>query len=272
MTHIGAYRIVRPLARGAFCDAFEATRTMPGLPDCTVTLKTLRHVDRESIARFHRAAHVNAYLNHAHIPAVFEFGESDGTLYMARMFIDGDDVLNGVRNRTRTFNGVVSLCAQIASALDDAHAHGIIHGLVHPRHILVDKGGKAWLIGFGEYPIWGPLSGNPIHWAPEQLEGGATKLPATDVYLLAETALWLLAGRHPFAPERGVDSIAVKQKSEFAQPISVLVPGITSRAVDAFTRALDPNPARRHVSVCDFVEDLADATTERRAWWRQLWQ
>src|SRR5262249_9469426 len=146
------------------------------------------------------------------IPALHEVGETETRLYMVRRLVEGDDLQNNIGNSTGNKIEVARIIAEIATALDYAHEQGVVHGYVHPRHLLLGNDGGSWLIGFGEYPAPDPaVLGNPIHLAPEQIAGGIVTA-RSDVYALAETAVWLLSGRHPFRGWRSAELIAAKRR------------------------------------------------------------
>ena len=195
------YEILRELAHGIYTTVYEARSTHPRLRDRPVALKILRH--RGYAQHFFEAARLNAALEHPQIPALYEVGEAAGRPYTARMFVEGDDLQSSIRVGQWSIPEVATIFAPVAKGLDYAHEGGVVHGYVHSRHVLVGKNGAAWLIGFGEYPPADVAAlGNPLHLAPEQLEGAGRVTPATDVYALSEMAVWLLCGRHPYAAWR----------------------------------------------------------------------
>jgi serine/threonine-protein kinase len=130
--------------------------------------------------------------------------------------------------------------------------------------------GTAWLIGFGEYPPREPSAvGNLLHVAPEQLEAGWV-MPASDVYALAETALWLLTGRHPFAGLRSTELPAAKHTSQLSRQTWESRPSIPPAVERVLRRGLAANPMDRYAKAGEFATALASVGQlgRRSNWWR----
>jgi serine/threonine protein kinase len=243
------YEILRELAQGTYTAVYEARHTHPRLRDRPVTLKILRR--SRDARRFLHAARLNAGLNHPRIPALHDVGVVAGRPYTARQFIDGDDLENGI-GAGRDVAEVTRIVADIAGVLDYAHGRGVVHGYVHPRHILLGRDGSAWLIGFGEHPPADVMfQGNPLHLAPEQFVAGRTT-PATDVFALSETAVWLLCGRHPFERVQAAELLETKRAA-------ALWPGIPAAVARVLVRGLAPDAADRYARAGEFAAALASA-------------
>jgi serine/threonine protein kinase len=263
----GSYEIVRELAQGVYTTVFEARHTH--LRERRITLKVLRHGGH--VPHFWHAAQLNASLEHSHIPALCEVGEAAEQMYTARIFVDGDDLQNGIRNCIRSVKEIATIIAQVAAALDYAHGRGVVHGYVHPRHVLLGDNGASWLIGFGEYPPADAAAlGNPLHLAPEQLERVGALTPATDVFALSETALWLLSGRHPFEGIRAAELLVAKRSGALRRPIKDLLPGISPAVEHVLRRGLAGDPEARYAKAGEFATALASAAhvgMHARRWW-----
>jgi serine/threonine-protein kinase len=258
-THFAEYEILREVAQGVYTTVYEATHTHPRLRERPpVALKVLRH--RGHARHLLQAARLNAALDHPRIPPVYEVGYVSGHHYTARMFVQGDDLQNGIGAAARSTLDAARIVGAVAAALDHAQGRGVIHGLVHPRHILSGSDGSAWLIGFGEYPAAEPSAlGTPLHLAPEQLEAGGAATPASDVYALAETAVWLLSGRHPFAGFRVTELPAAKRTGQPRRLGSDSGPGVPPAVQQVLRRGMAADPAERYATAGDFATALACA-------------
>ena len=162
-----------------------------------------------------------------------------------------------------------NIIAQIASALDAAHAQGLIHGDVKPANILLEATDTAephaYLSDFGmsgalppgQLAATGQFTGTFDYTAPEQIEGHALD-GRTDLYALAGTAFELLCGTPPFGPEQG-------RTLMYAQLYAPPLAATASRAdlpaaVDlVLATALNKNPADRYPSCGQFAEELRTA-------------
>ena len=163
--------------------------------------------------RFTREARIAAALQHPNIVTVYDAGEVDGLLYLAMQYIKGEDLVGGAdaRGRLRPYRAI-DVCRQVASALDAAHAMGLIHRDVKPANVLIE-GRTAFLTDFGltkrlegthaQITRVGDVVGTIHYVAPEQIEG--RKVSArSDVYSLGCLLYHCLSGQVPFARETDV--------------------------------------------------------------------
>jgi serine/threonine protein kinase len=95
-------------------------------------------------ARFLRESQAAAAVDHPHIIPVYEAGDASGTLYVAMRYVEGGDV-RSLLNRVVPFppGRAWAIIAQVASALDAAHAHGLVHRDVRPASMLLDASAAA---------------------------------------------------------------------------------------------------------------------------------
>jgi serine/threonine-protein kinase len=230
---------------------------------------------RECTRWFHRIAQVAASLDHPGIVPCHEVGEGNGQPYLALALVRGSDLMRRIgAPEPRLAEEAVHIVCDVAAALHYAHSRDVIHGHLHPKHILVDEAGCARLIGFGECPLpEGAVFGNAIHLAPEQLTSLGTLTPQTDVYGLAETAYWLLTGSHPY----GADSVGVMlgmKSSGSAIRLRTIWPDLSAAVTDVLQRAMATKPEDRFSSAAEFGDALTKATARGRRgkrWW-ELWK
>jgi uncharacterized protein (TIGR02996 family) len=262
--HQPPYKIIRGIADGDLTHVLEATR-LPG--PRRVTLKILR--SEANAEQFLNTCRIHAWLRHPHIPDIYEMGRApSGQHYAVRQFVDGEDLGQNIGRALRTPAEVANIVTTIAGALGHCHTVGHVHGYVHPRHVLLGGDGTIWLIGFGEFTSESWI-GNPLHLAPEQFETDGALSPQTDVYLLAETAVWLLTGQHPFRYIPGSEMLAAKRSLHPWNDrglAETLPPGTES----ILRRAMSPNPNNRHPTPGEFAEAFAAAVARgaSRPRWR----
>ena len=157
--------------------------------------------------RFTREARIAAALQHPNIVTVYDAGEVDGMLYLAMQYIEGDDLAAMLprEGRLRPYRAI-DVCRQVASALDAAHAMGLIHRDVKPANVLIE-GRTAFLTDFG---LTKRLEGEHAADHPRRRRGrhdplrrpGADRGPQvsarTDVYSLGCLLYHCLTGQVPF--------------------------------------------------------------------------
>ena len=208
---------------------------------------------------------------HPHIIPVFGAGEADGVLYLAMRFVAGGD-LRAVLKREGQLTGdrVIGLLSPIASALDTAHADGLVHSDVKPANILVearpgrpehpylsDFGLVNGAMASGALTGTGRVLGTPHYVAPEQISGKPAR-PQTDQYSLACVAYTLIAGTPPFAHD---DSATVLRAHLNDAPPSLAAqrPGLPPAVDEAFARALAKSPGDRYRTCDELIDALRAA-------------
>ena len=238
---LGAYEIGEPIGQGGMATVYKAFQ--PGM-NRTVAVKILPPAlaalrNATFLARFRQEAQFIARLEHAHILPVYDYGESDGVLYIVMRYLDGGSLQkkidpsaapspssslrsesgSGLRLRAggrMPLRDVSRTLSQIASALDYAHGQGVIHRDIKPSNVLLDRQGDAFLTDFGIAKMAagtldasaGPgqaltgtgVIGTPQYMSPEQGQGLAID-GRSDVYSLGVMLYEMLAGRVPFDAE-----------------------------------------------------------------------
>ncbi len=217
--------------------------------------------------RFRREALTAARLSgEPHVVTIFDVGEHRGRPFIVMEFLPGGTIAERAREAPVPHEQAVDWLAQAATALDAAHARGVVHRDVKPANLMLDARGGVTVVDFGiaratdqtaGMTAPGTVLGTAGYLAPEQAQGlGATE--ASDRYALAIVAFELLTGGRPF--ERGSTT------AEAAAHIHDPVPAASQRgvgippAVDrVFERALAKDPAARYPTAAAFVEDLERA-------------
>ncbi len=210
--------------------------------------------------RFTREARIAAALQHPNIVTVYDAGEVDGMLYLAMQFIKGEDLAAILRRETRLRPyRAIDVCRQVASALDAAHAMGLIHRDVKPANVLIE-GRNAFLTDFGltkqtgtqaQLTRAGDMVGTIHYVAPEQIEGRRVSA-RTDVYALGCLLYHCLSGQVPFAHETDV-AVIYAHLSEQAPKLSELRPELPDGLDAVMAKALDKSPDRRFPSCSDMI-------------------
>ncbi|HEX2412243.1 MAG TPA: serine/threonine-protein kinase [Solirubrobacteraceae bacterium] len=211
--------------------------------------------------RFTREARVAAALQHPNIVTVYDAGEVDGLLYLAMQYIEGEDLAARLRRerRLRPYRAI-DVCRQVASALDAAHAMGLIHRDVKPANVLIE-GRTAFLTDFGltkrlegthaQLTRAGDVVGTIHYVAPEQIEGRRVSA-RSDVYSLGCLFYHCLAGQVPFAHDTDV-AVIYAHLSEEPPRLSSLRPELPEGLDAVMAKALDKSPDRRFPSCGDLI-------------------
>jgi len=223
-------------------------------------------------ARFLRESRAIAAVEEPHIIPVYAAGEADGVLYIATKFVSGGDLVGLLEKAGGALppDQAVDLVSQVASALDAAHAAGLVHRDVKPANILIDvapgRAAHAFLSDFGlskgassttGLTATGQFLGTPDYCAPEQIRGGAMD-GRLDQYALACVAFVLLTGTLPF--RRGDAMATLFAHVNDPVPLasasrSGLLPGLDA----VLARGMAKAPADRFASCGEFAAALRAA-------------
>ncbi|MFJ6797336.1 serine/threonine-protein kinase [Streptomyces sp. NPDC091268] len=199
----GRYRIEGTIGSGGTADVFRGVDLVLGRE---VAVKVFREgTDTVTADRFCDEARMLARLSHPALVTVYDAGRHDRGAFMVT------ELIRGVTLRTRMDAGplgpvqVMRIGADISSALDHVHAHGVIHHDVKPSNILLGEEGSPHLADFGlsrtvherSHSAPDTLVGTLAYMAPEQFLGEGAS-PASDVYALGVTLLEALTGRREY--------------------------------------------------------------------------
>ncbi len=233
-----------------------------------VALKMIRAgvlADDVELRRFQNEAEAVAQLDHPGIVSVYEVGEHEGQRYFSMKLINGGslaDRLDAYRDDARS---AAALMAEVATAVQHAHARGILHRDLKPANILLDGQGKPHVTDFGlakkleasiELTQSGAVMGTPAYMSPEQSMGrrGAVTT-ASDVYGLGAVLYAVLTGRAPFQGDSVIDTLqAVRERpADAPSRVNRMVP----RDLEVIClKALEKEPRRRYASARELADDL----------------
>jgi serine/threonine protein kinase len=268
---VAGYRVLECIGQGGMAAVYRA---YDGRLDRLVALKVLSPAlasDEGFRQRFIRESRAAAAVDHPHIIPVFEAGEADGILFIAMRYVRGGDVRSLVR-RTGPLppSRAAEIVAQAASALDAAHARGLVHRDVKPGNMLLDSShpgrpDHVYLSDFGlsksgaitSLTAAGQLVGTLDYVSPEQIEGRSVDGRA-DQYALACTAFELLTGEPPFHRE-DVVAVMYAQLSESPPAVRTRRPELPAATDAVLAKALAKAPEDRYATCSDFAAALREA-------------
>jgi serine/threonine-protein kinase len=198
-------RIEAVAGRGGMGVVYRATELRLGRPVALKLLGGDRGTDPDFRERFERESRMAAAIDHPNVIPVYAAGEEDGRLYLVMRYVAGTD-LHALLRRERSLapDRAADIVAQIAGALDAAHAAGLVHRDVKPGNVLL-AGAHAYLSDFGltrrigsdtELTAEGQWIGTVDYCSPEQLQGERTDA-RSDVYALGCVLFAALTGQTP---------------------------------------------------------------------------
>ncbi len=232
--------------------------------DRLVALKVLRPEVAYALGpdRFRREIRVASSLQHPHVLAVHDSGDTGGRLWFTMPYVDGDSVRALLeREHAVPVDQAVAITREVAQALQYAHDRGVVHRDVKPENILFQQG-SALVADFGialstdeRLTATGLVMGTPAYVSPEQAAGERDVDARSDQYSLACVLYELLAGEPPFIGASAQSVIAKR----FVDPVPSVrrlrttIPLAVDRAI---VRALSRSPADRFPTITAFAEAL----------------
>jgi serine/threonine protein kinase len=205
---LDGFRVEALIGVGGTAVVYRAEQLSLGRP---VALKVLSYQlshDDAFRERFRREGKHLARLEHPNIVPVHESGEQDGLLYLAMRMVEGTNLAELLVTHGVTADQAVAILGPIASALDAAHAEGLVHRDVKPQNILITERGHPYLADFGVakgsnthgLTASGRFVGTVNYASPEQIRG-AQLTPASDIYALTAVLYHCLTGEVPYHRE-----------------------------------------------------------------------
>ncbi len=270
---LGGYKNPELIGRGGMGEIYKARH--PNL-NRTVAIKILSAFfkgDDGFHKRFTREAKAMAQLRHPNIITIHDFGEQDGIPYIVMEYLTGKPLSQILSERGRlSLDEALPLLQDLASALDYAHAQGIIHRDIKPSNVIVEPittvtGGRtqrAILMDFGiarlthegtRLTMSGDVIGTAGYISPEQIRGDLEIDQRADLYSVGVMVYEMLTGRKPFEYENTWGLIRAHLEEPPPDPRQIVsIPDVAARAM---MRALAKKPEKRFSTVGEFVNELS---------------
>ncbi|HET9257767.1 MAG TPA: serine/threonine-protein kinase, partial [Pseudonocardiaceae bacterium] len=260
----GPYRLDELIGRGGMGEVFRAFDTKR---DRAVALKLLPaalSADVEFVARFRREAALAARLQAPHVVPIHDYGDIDGRLFIDMRLVSGTDLGRLLAGGPLEPARAVSIVAQVASALDDAHAEGLAHRDVKPSNVLLTGNDFAYLADFGvvrevsggpALTRTGAMVGTLAYMAPERFEGQSGDRLA-DIYALSCVLYETLTGRPPFGGQ-SPPALMYAHLHRIPPLASTQQRGVPAALDEVITRGMAKDPRQRFAT----AGQLADAAS-----------
>ncbi len=263
---VGDYRLDALMATGGMARIYRGEDTRLGR---TAAIKVLAHDDADDdtlTKRFQREARELAKLEHPNIITIYQYGELEGLYFLAMKLIKGRDLAQEFKHlkgdgQAMEVKRVLRILMQVASALDYAHANGVIHRDVKPSNILLTDDDTAILTDFGlvmqssNQTTLGTAFGTPRYIAPEQATASHKAMAQSDIYSLAVVLYELLTGEPPFTGDTPME-IALSHISDPPPPPRSKNPKIPVSVEKEILKALDKEPENRQRTAIEFITNV----------------
>jgi len=278
---LGRYTLTREIGEGGMASVYLGRHALLKRP---IAIKILKRAlaNEETIVRFEREVQAASQLSHPNSIEIYDYGRTrSGDFYYVMEFLDGITLAALVaRDGALPEARVVFLLRQIASALKEAHAHGVVHRDIKPENIMLCvRGGEYDVIKILDFGLVKSMHdavsrditqsvkvlGTPAYMAPERFADAAAVDERADIYAVGAVAYLLLAGRRIFDDASGED-LQLRILHALPAPLSGAgMKGVDSELESLVMRCLAKKPQDRPQSIDD-VRSVLERLAQRRPW------
>lgn len=235
---------------GAMSEVYAARDTAIGRKVAVKVLSEGGAADPEARARFLQEARIAGRMVHENVASVYDYGEWEGHPFMVLEFLEGRSLREAIRSGPLDRRSGLSICRQVALALDYIHRNNVIHRDVKPENINIGKDGQAKLMDFGiaraeDVSLTRPgyILGTPYYMAPEQVIGGPLS-PQVDTYALGMVIYEVFTGNRPHRGE-AVHEIFYEILNTPVDLTPLIAAGVPDSIIDAVEKCTAKDPTAR---------------------------
>jgi serine/threonine protein kinase/tetratricopeptide (TPR) repeat protein len=276
LENIGRYRILEKLGAGGMGEVYLAEDTQLGRKIALKLLAEELTQNRDRLNRFDQEAYAASALNHPNILTIYEMGDEAGRHFIATEFVDGETLRHRLGGPPMDLSEVLSVGIQIAGALEEAHAAGIIHRDIKPENVMIRRSGHVKVLDFGLAKLMekavaedtdteavtralvqtdaGMVLGTSQYMSPEQARGKPVDA-RTDIWSLGVVLYEMATGRPPFHGETKTDVIVAIAKND-PPPIARFAPNAPPEFEWIVLKALRKDVEERYQTIKEMESDL----------------
>jgi response regulator RpfG family c-di-GMP phosphodiesterase/tRNA A-37 threonylcarbamoyl transferase component Bud32 len=258
--NLGNYRVLGRLGAGGMGTVYAAEHILMDRPVAIKVVPVRPYESTSTVSRFLREMRSVARLNHPNIVAAFDAGVAErrkpnepDLYYFVMEQLKGQPLDEWVKRDPLTVSKACALMYQIASALDEAHRHELVHRDVKPSNVFITYEGHAKLLDFGlvrhqsgnAVTSPGVVVGTPEYMAPEQSLDATRVDIRTDIFGLGATLFFALTGESPFHLDGSIVEIMRRRQTEAARSVRTLRGDVPPALDKILQRMLALRPADR---------------------------
>ena len=259
----GDYMLLEKIAQGGMGVVFRARQSGLNRIVAVKTILSGEFAHDSEIERFHLEAEAAGRLQHPGIVPIFDVGCTGGQHYFSMPFIEGESLAARIKEGPLEPLQAARLVQKIASAMQEAHKHGVVHRDLKPGNVLIDKRGEPRITDFGlakrveadqQLTTTGMVLGTPGYMPPEQAEGQSTST-AADIYSMGAILYATLTGQAPFSGGSQLETILQVLGEEVVPPRKINR-NIPRDLETICLKCLEKAPEQRYASAADLRADL----------------
>ena len=271
---ISHYKILSRLGAGGMGVVYEAEDTRLGRKVALKFLPDEANADADAIQRFQREARVVSNLNHPHICTLYDIGTHEGRQFMVMELLDGQSLKDRISRGALPIEDVLELGAQMADALDAAHAQGVVHRDIKPANVFITRRGALKILDFGvaklaetgridpgttmatgdQLTTVGTTIGTIAYMSPEQARGQEIDA-RSDLFSAGVVLYEMSSGQLPFQGATAA-SIFEGLLTKPPQPPSTIKPGLPAEFDHIVSKALEKDRDTRYQGAAEIRADL----------------
>ena len=262
------YEIIERIGFGGMADVYKGMDHKLNRHVAIKVLKSDYRSDDVFISKFVSEARAAGGLMHPNIVNVYDVGQDRGLYFMVMELVEGITLKDYIEKKGRlSAKETISIAIQLASGMEAAHSHHIIHRDIKPQNIIISNDGKVKVTDFGiarattsSNTISANVMGSVHYTSPEQARGSLTD-EKSDIYSAGITIYEMSTGRVPFDGDSTV-SVAIKQLQEEIIPPSEVVPNIPYSLECIILKCTQKSPDRRYQNAQELILDLKRALVD----------
>src|SRR2546421_1716867 len=273
---ISRYKILEKLGSGGMGDVYLAEDTKLGRKVALKLLAQELTQNRDRLSRFDQEAFAASALNHPNILTIYELGDEGGRHFIATEYVEGQTLRKRLQTTPMEIVEVLNVAIQIAGALEEAHAAGIIHRDIKPENVMIRRNGHVKVLDFGLAKLMerqepeqadteavtralvqtdaGMVLGTSQYMSPEQARGKPVDA-RTDIWSLGVVLYEMATGRAPFSGETKTDVIVAIAKND-PPPLVRFAPNAPAEFEWIVLKALRKDVDERYQTIKEFESDL----------------
>ncbi|MGE0359126.1 MAG: protein kinase [Vicinamibacterales bacterium] len=272
-TQLLHYRVIERLGGGGMGEVFLAEDTRLGRQVALKFLTSTEAHDPEARARLVREAQAASVLRSPHVAVTYDLVELGSDLFIAMEYVEGELLSERISRGILPVAEALEIAMQVADALEEAHAHGIVHRDIKSANVMLTRRQLVKVLDFGlakflrptgldhgatiGVTVPGIVLGTLHYMAPEQLRGGDID-HRVDLFAVGAVLYEMLAGRPPFQAETMADTAhrILTQEPDALARFNYAVPADVEAVV---RKALAKDPEFRYQSARELYVDLHHA-------------
>lgn len=259
------FKIIRLIGQGGMANVYLATDMQNQARVAVKILKPELLDDEELVHRFDIEAKAASSLSHPNIVKVYGVGEENEIRYMVMQYVEGMTLKEMIdRYGKLDWRVAVPICLQVVAALQNAHAHGIVHRDIKPHNIMITRDHRALVTDFGIARAstantitlsGGSAMGSVHYFSPEQARGGIVGAKS-DLYSLGIMMYEMVTGQLPFDGDTNVAVAIMHLQNEAVPPIK-LNPSLPLGLSNIIMKCMRKLPTERYESAEELGQELA---------------